>query len=142
MKTIAEIKEKYPELLKTARMEIPEGWETLLAQTLRVMGKWLWYDGSTKKEVTALDFVRVIQVKEKFGGLRLYFDLHSAPHDHLGEDISRQTNERLRGVVDFAESLSYTICQDCGEPGVIRNINGYYATLCDKHHEAELNRRK
>lgn len=141
MKTLEELNEKYPELLKTARIELPDGWNGLFVRTLNVMGKWLWLDGSTKEKVTNLDFVRIIQVKEKFGGLRIYYDLHSTPHDFKGKDITTETFNQLRGVVDFAESLSYTICQDCGEPGELRNLDGYYVTLCETHRDAALKRR-
>lgn len=142
MKTLAEIKERYPELLSTAIIELPKGWEGLFVQALCVMGKWLWYDGYINKDVTALDYVQVLQVKEKFGGFRLYFDLHKVPCDYLGQDISKRLFERLHGVVDFAESLSYTICQECGERGELRDIGGYYATFCDKHHQTVLEGRK
>ena len=44
--------------------------------------------------------VVVIQVKEKFGGLRFYCDFVST--------------ERIEALISFAESLSYTICEISG----------------------------
>jgi len=56
------------------------------------------------------------QVKEKFGGLRMYFS---------GGD------EYVSGLVDMAESFSYQICENCGEKGK-PNKGGWISTLCDK----------
>jgi len=63
---------------------------------------------------------RVLQIKEKFGGLRFYLSLH---------------DETVTGMVRLAESLSYKICEDCGMPGTPRR-SGWLRTLCDTH-EAE-----
>lgn len=56
------------------------------------------------------------QVKEKFGGMRLYFD---------GGD------EYVRGVVAMAELMSEKTCELCGSPGHIRG-HGWLACRCDK----------
>lgn len=61
----------------------------------------------------------VMQVKEKFGGLRFYYD---------GGD------EFVAGAVAMAENMSYRICDVCGAPGELRE-NDWMRTLCDKHHE-------
>src|ERR1041385_1882792 len=47
----------------------------------------------------------VVQVKQKFGGLRFY--TNNCPGS-------------IHDVISFAEQLSYTICEDCGAPGEIR----------------------
>jgi len=60
--------------------------------------------------------VKFDQVKEKFGGLRVYFS--------GGDDY-------IRGVISMAESFSYKICEICGERGK-PNKGGWIVTLCDK----------
>lgn len=60
--------------------------------------------------------IKVVQVKEKFGGLRFY--------TYGGDDLSR-------GAIWFAESLSNTICEDCGAQGK-KNSEGWIVTLCDE----------
>ena len=67
-----------------------------------------------------VEHVQVRQIKEKFGGLRFYYD---------GGD------EQVFGMVRMAESWASTICEQCGEPGKLRG-GGWIQTLCDKH-EAE-----
>lgn len=64
--------------------------------------------------------VVVAQIKEKFGGLRFYYD---------GGD------EKVDGMVRMAESWAALTCEECGKPGVMRS-GGWIRTLCDEH-EAE-----
>ncbi len=55
------------------------------------------------------------QVKEKFGGLRIYFS--------GGDDY-------VFGAVSMAEEYSYKICEVCGNAGK-PNKEGWISTLCD-----------
>ena len=64
--------------------------------------------------------VIVRQIKEKFGGLRFYYD---------GGDPA------IAGMVTMAESWAACTCEECGVPGKSRS-GGWIRTLCD-HHEAE-----
>lgn len=68
---------------------------------------------------------RILQVKEKFGGLRFYVE-------EGNEDIWKRISE--------AEQLSYTVCEICGEPGEIRTDIGWYLTLCEKHYNEKKNK--
>jgi len=68
--------------------------------------------------------VTVAQIKEKFGGLRFYYD---------GGD------EQIRGMVQMAEAWADASCEECGAPGKRRD-GGWIKTLCD-HHEAERQQR-
>jgi hypothetical protein len=64
---------------------------------------------------------RIHQVKEKFGGLRFYVE--TIPQG--GEEI-----------ITKYESLSYKICEKCGEEGQLRGGNGQWLrTLCEVHAE-------
>lgn len=58
----------------------------------------------------------VLQVKEKFGTLRLY----------LGG-----ASEQLYKMRDEAEERSATTCEKCGDVGKLRG-KGWLVTLCDK----------
>jgi hypothetical protein len=61
--------------------------------------------------------IKIIQVKEKYGGLRIYTDY---------------SNKELDKVINDVEKESLTICEVCGEPGTIRGKSWYY-TACDNH---------
>ena len=67
--------------------------------------------------------VQVLQVKEKFGGLRIYF---------IGGDL------RLRGYVDGLAAASYYICEYCGRAGFLREDLGWVKTLCDGCYKEKL----
>lgn len=60
---------------------------------------------------------KVIQVKEKFGGLRVYTDV---------------VHEGLDEVIRNVGYKSFKICEDCGKPGALRE-GSWYRTLCDTH---------
>jgi len=62
----------------------------------------------------------IVQIKEKFGGLRLY--TNRITHD---QDLA----------VGFAEAMSNRVCEVCGRPGKHRQ-GGWVKTLCDEHHKA------
>jgi hypothetical protein len=61
--------------------------------------------------------VTVLQVKEKFGGLRFY----------VGE-----APPAIHEAIRAAEKASYTMCENCGAPGRVRG-GSWMRTLCDAH---------
>jgi len=62
----------------------------------------------------------VLQIKEKFGGLRFYA---SFPKDY---------SEQGWEVIREAEKQSSETCEECGQPGEFRVRNGWRLTACDK----------
>ena len=69
--------------------------------------------------------VKVAQIKEKFGGLRFYYD--------GGDDT-------VSGMVTMAEAWASTLCETCGAKGKQRG-GGWIRTLCDEH-EAEYQKKE
>jgi hypothetical protein len=61
--------------------------------------------------------VEAVQVKEKFGGLRFY--------------LAGGALDEVWDLIDEAEDRSETICEACGEPGIVRGIS-WVQTLCDE----------
>lgn len=60
--------------------------------------------------------VEVTQIKQKFGGLRIYH--YNAPED-------------IRQLIDEAIEASWRSCERCGATeGVTTNLEGYRLTLC------------
>jgi hypothetical protein len=76
------------------------------------------------REQEVVPQVVVAQIKEKFGGLRFYYE--------GGDDV-------VRGMVRMAEAWADASCEECGKPGTRRN-GGWIRTLCDEH-EAERQER-
>lgn len=59
------------------------------------------------------------QVKEKYGGLRFYYT---------------GGNDKISHYIDFAEYMSYTTCEECGQPGQMYGQGGgWIRTLCKEH---------
>jgi hypothetical protein len=95
---------------------------------------------------------QVIQIKEKFGGLRFYFELKGRKDftvdvigvgrlqiPDLDEDEEGQATrppelERISALVQAAEEEASRTCEVCGAPGALAP-GGWIATLCQRHAE-------
>lgn len=62
--------------------------------------------------------VSILQIKEKFGGLRFY----------VGE-----ASQELYNAIDAAERESFSVCEECGEPGTPNGKGGWIKTTCKAH---------
>lgn len=83
-----------------------------------------WYDLIIKcnNRLSILDpEYKILQIKEKFGGLRYYYQT-STPY------IS--SLEAMKRYVSQAEEFSLKICELCGEPGTLINHNSVLKTRC------------
>ena len=66
-----------------------------------------------------VEWIHVQQIKEKFGGLRFYYQ---GGDDHIS------------GMVSMAEVWAGRSCEKCGNVGE-RRSGGWIRTLCDKHEQ-------
>ena len=85
---------------------VDKGWYPLIKNLIEDLIKLGW-----NKEV--------LQVKEKFGGLRFYIN-----------EGSKEVYDRITE----AEKLSYETCEVTGNPGKLRTDIGWYLTLCDEEY--------
>lgn len=75
---------------------------------------------------------QVVQVKEKFGRLRLAVRLpDTAAGADVGADVA--VDLRARQIVEDAEAASATICDICGAVGRMRHRHHWFITRCDEH---------
>jgi hypothetical protein len=66
--------------------------------------------------------VEVLQVKEKFGGLRFYAAIHGC---------TEEQEKAIREVIRKAEGESFKVCEVCGKAG--REINnGWIKVRCEE----------
>ena len=128
---VKSMEEKYPKMLdgKYGGFAIGKGWWIIVD---KLMSQIQWHiDNSIKNNKWDLENdktdvrpiipqVTVAQIKEKFGGLRFYYN---------GGD------SYIHGLVSMAESWAGIACEECGGIGE-RRSGGWIRTLCDKH-EAE-----
>lgn len=75
--------------------------------------KWLY--NKVPRGVEPMRPIQVVQVKEKFGGLRYYYN---------GGD------DQIFGMVTLAESVSYYMCENCGSTKNVGQTSGWITTLC------------
>lgn len=97
--------EKGPmETLMCFGLECDEGWYDILDRLFKAIT-------DLKPEKT----FEVIQVKEKFGGLRVYCDY---------------STDEIEDLIMKAEEESYRTCEICGKPGKMCSDGGWMKTLC------------
>lgn len=108
---------KYPKLFEEYGMPVTkscmgwgctcdDGWYDLLSELCEKLSK---YEG-----------VVFAQVKEKFGGLRVYINA-----------VDREISDEVYDILHEVERKSFTICEQCGRPGTLRS-GGYLRTLCNE----------
>ncbi len=73
-----------------------------------------------------VDGGEILQIKEKFGGLRFYYA--------VPENWTVEQSEAFHIRADEAEGASIVTCEVCGETGKTRG-GSWIRTLCDKHVE-------
>ncbi len=69
--------------------------------------------------------VEATQVKEKFGELRFYTNIHVDPY--------------IEALINMAESMSRRTCESCGAPGK-QEGKGWIITLCEPCREKQYRR--
>lgn len=104
-----EIRDRFPGLYKEhpyCGAGWPVGWSGIIVRLSYLLDRHV--------RATGVDF-QLAQIKEKFGGLRFYYD--------GGDDFVRE-------LVDAAEEASLKVCEDCGADGVRYQPNYWITTLC------------
>lgn len=89
-----------------------------------------WYDliYSLSEKLSKLSPIpKALEVKEKFGGLRFYLDGWSS-----------------KGEILILEAMkkSFTICENCGKKGKLRDNLSCIQTLCEQHYKEAKKRKK
>ncbi len=74
--------------------------------------------------------VKIGQVKQKYGTLRLYLDTYKG----LPEATCAAIDEAIR----LAEARSACTCEQCGEQGRLYDEGGYVFTACDQHAQGKV----
>jgi len=97
-------------ILSRGYFSVSNGWLGIVQSLIEVLIKLGW-----NKEI--------IQVKEKFGGLRFY--------------VNNLPDNAIFFITD-SEKKSYNTCEVCGEPGEQHKIKGWINTLCYEHTDNKL----
>jgi hypothetical protein len=116
------LKTKYPKIFAACEreprlpicfgLECGDGWYDLIEEAFEKLSQY---------------GTELFQVKEKFGGLRIYT-----------EDTLISDTEDVHEIIRVAEDKAWKTCEYCGQPGKLRGGN-WLKTLCD---ECEEKRKK
>lgn len=74
------------------------------------------FNNAKWEQYTAIEQVEASQIKEKYGGLRFYTNGH---------------DDRIDGMIWLAESMSYSICEECGSTNNVTQTKGWIISLCE-----------
>ncbi|CAB4727559.1 unannotated protein [freshwater metagenome] len=109
----------------------PPGWSDLPAGWVGVFNAAVAYLDEN------LEGWRVVQVKQKYAALRIYYD--------EPEGTDRDTVRRVSRAIDEILAESERTCEVCGRPGALDQSNRYWwRSVCEEHRgsietpEAEL----
>lgn len=124
--------EKYPIFFGVARMpiekdipfmpiqlsiDVGEGWYPVVEEASAAIEK-------LNQETPNLE-IQAHQIKEKFGGLRIY---------------TNYTNDAVEEIITAAENKASVTCENCGAPAALRD-DGWLSTLCDECNTKRLARK-
>lgn len=134
-----QMEERFPEMFaeQYGGFAIGSGWYPILEALCGQIDSYTKWRNNTRaallkdnphnqKIPDAIPQVVVEQIKEKFGGLRFYYQ---------GGD------DHIHGMVRMAEMWASNCCEECCAPGKRRN-GGWIRTLCDKHEEEYQERKR
>lgn len=96
--------------------DVRPGWRPIVAAAVRVLES---------------RGCKIQQVKEKFGGLRIYFTTDTTITTEITND----------DIVTVAEWMCDHTCEECGKAGSRRDLP-WIKTLCDEHYEERKKRYK
>lgn len=114
MKTYSFIKPDYSlqSNLMAFGFDCGSGWYSLIYELFDKIEELL----NTKYKEFREDF-EVVQVKEKWGELRVY--ISSGPHE-------------IFDLIESYSDKSTHICENCGKPGTLAENKGWWSTLCSE----------
>lgn len=112
---------KLPEPYELFGIECGDGWKSLYQPIIDYIND---YNSKVDKEE---DKIEILQIKEKFGRLRIYVSQH---------------NDELNNMIRDAEEKSDETCEMCGSTTDVGHTSGYIITCCKDCAQNMSNRSK
>jgi hypothetical protein len=121
------IEERFPLMFanKYGGFAVGKGWYPILESLCANIQSHIDWQNKNHEKHPVVEQVVVEQIKEKFGGLRFYYQ--------GGDDY-------ISGLVSMAEAWADHSCEECGAPGE-RRSGGWIRTLCNLHEKEYEDRR-
>lgn len=118
------MEEQYPKMFAKpyGGFAVGAGWYPILEALCSNIQNYLDWINKNHEKYPVVSQVTVAQIKEKFGGLRFYYD---------GGD------DEIQGMVRMAEVWAEHACETCGDTTFLgkSRSGGWIRTLCDKHED-------
>lgn len=112
MNLFENLKAKYPNNFESCYdFSTGEGWDNIVEKL-------------TDMVIAIEPKIKIVQVKEKFGGLRYYIE-----HD---EESTEEQWKKVRYLIECAEEASERTCEVCGKEGKIVGKN-WLSCRCEEH---------
>lgn len=127
----SQLRDKYPAYFREGfpdwALSYPLGWHPRVMRLLEEITR--------SVDAEYLETFRITQIKEKFGGLRLYFQLRPASHssnnsDDLGDQPSDAPIKIIRELIDAANEDCQRTCEVCGQEGTLKKDRGWWHVRC------------
>ncbi|TCB60133.1 hypothetical protein E0J20_09060 [Rhizobium leguminosarum bv. viciae] len=114
-RTIDIIRQKYPRLLpERFGFECGEGWRQIIEDFFATVDRLLPADAK----------FNLRQLKEKLGGMRIYYRLEGVPGEIEG---------KISDAYNRASARSYRVCEICGKRGRFSKRGGLLTVVCEDH---------
>jgi len=123
---VKRMEERFPKMFSQPYGGIAVGpgwWPIIESLCANIQSRIDWWN-QNREARPVIEQVVIEQIKEKFGGLRFYYQ---------GGD------DEIHGMVRMAEAWADHSCEECGAPGTKRG-GGWIQTLCDRHEEERQER--
>jgi hypothetical protein len=119
----ATLMQSYPHLFGDGGYPaVGRGWRDTLERLLGRLDTVVAFEGAGA-------WIRIVQIKEKFGTLRVHFT--SSP------GFSPAGLMVADAMIGLAEARSACTCEECGAIGRLHNRGGWMTTRCDDHAEGD-----
>ena len=122
-KLIQEFPAVFQNMDNSAISSLPSGWYGIVKNLCEELTPILVEERSRITEDPEQPLFSVLQIKEKFGGLRFYFMMNTE---------NKELYDFVQTLVDIAEDKSYDTCQITGKVGKLCKKGSHYMTLSEE----------
>lgn len=152
MKTLNDLKTEYPDFFTLSNLgyDCGDGWVFLIEEICKyVKRSQSVYVRPNTGSPNVLSMIKIenfinfkfLQIKEKFGTLRTYYEISTPKIDLSSYDIDYYNKHQLQvsmyigGFIEAIEAISGSICEYCGERGIPGSTDerAWIKTTCRYH---------
>lgn len=118
-RTIADLEERYGNdtYFSCLYLEVGEGWADLIEEFLKEFKEYVRIHNLEGEVI-------ITQIKQKYGGLTIYYSIMSEDKDVRDHSIP------IDEMINYYDCSSAYICERCGADGTMTTIHGYHEVLC------------